>query len=516
MSDRDSDVGSVSRDLVTKSDSLTSEGGTSDSAPRLIPSNAFGDLSRISNVNTSDQSISTGIGSPFTSFDSNIESDLMSSMSSCGGGQLSLTGLPAPSTPTTNTTMTPPPATKFPHGGGWGGEAGSGDEQTADRSQTRSPVNFREGRRASDGLLTQGVIAFRQRLRDSMRTPGMTELRQEMETLQTRYRTNMTRTELQQLQRQHSAYQERVSLRQWSLDEPPAPSATKLQVKRKSLPTSTVRGTDMLAPHQLLAMKHSLQIERRLESPQEGPSPAAPTAPAPAAPDDTMATFGLQACEFGGPGPGGSGPLSGKQTLQQQLMQHRLQQKRQGLQKSGPPPGGPPQPPTNPPQQLQQQFQQMNIDGPAPPPGSLPIQGSLPLQGAGTSTAGPAPTTALTAPLLPLDGMQQRGVAGSVAGGVVAGPLFPGDLPAVPQPLFPQPHSKLGLMRRPAVVRQTSYKLAQQAPVIPPPTYTDQDPAVSWTPAAFDQTALATMLEEVVPEVEEGEGGGGGDTMEVS
>ena len=33
---------------------------------------------------------------------------------------------------------------------------GEGGDQTLERSLTRSPVNFREGRRASDGLMSQG------------------------------------------------------------------------------------------------------------------------------------------------------------------------------------------------------------------------------------------------------------------------------------------------------------------------------------------------------------------------
>ena len=53
-----------------------------------------------------------------------------------------------------------------------------------DRTQTRSPVNFREGRRASDGLVAQGIIAFKQKLKESMRAQGMLELRQEHQHLQ--------------------------------------------------------------------------------------------------------------------------------------------------------------------------------------------------------------------------------------------------------------------------------------------------------------------------------------------
>ncbi|XP_076457620.1 uncharacterized protein LOC143291577 isoform X2 [Babylonia areolata] len=61
------------------------------------------------------------------------------------------------------------------------------EEVVQDRGQTRSPVNFREGRRASDGLVAQGIIAFRQRLRECMRARGMVELRQEHHQLQLLY-----------------------------------------------------------------------------------------------------------------------------------------------------------------------------------------------------------------------------------------------------------------------------------------------------------------------------------------
>lgn len=58
------------------------------------------------------------------------------------------------------------------------------EELYQDRAQTRSPVNFREGRRASDGLVAQGIIAFKQKLKESMRAQGMLELRQEHQQLQ--------------------------------------------------------------------------------------------------------------------------------------------------------------------------------------------------------------------------------------------------------------------------------------------------------------------------------------------
>ena len=55
------------------------------------------------------------------------------------------------------------------------------------------------GRRASDGLVTQAVIAFRQKLQDTMKTPGMLELRQEHQKLQNQFPTNLTDEEISQV-----------------------------------------------------------------------------------------------------------------------------------------------------------------------------------------------------------------------------------------------------------------------------------------------------------------------------
>lgn len=60
----------------------------------------------------------------------------------------------------------------------------------ADRCITRSPVNFREGRRSSDGLVAQGIVAFQQRLYDKDKATGMVQLhqvRQEARELQSKY-----------------------------------------------------------------------------------------------------------------------------------------------------------------------------------------------------------------------------------------------------------------------------------------------------------------------------------------
>jgi len=59
-----------------------------------------------------------------------------------------------------------------------------------DRGITRSPVNFREGRRSSDGLVAQGIVAFQQRLYDKDKATGMVQLhevRQEARELQNKY-----------------------------------------------------------------------------------------------------------------------------------------------------------------------------------------------------------------------------------------------------------------------------------------------------------------------------------------
>ena len=551
MSDRDSDTGSVSQEtsfvsgLVTTADIMSTVGSMSDSTPRLVPSNAFGDLSRISNVNTSDQSISTGIGSQFASFDSNIEADLMSSSSSCTQSGLPRTfqsAIPPRNTPAT-VTMTPPISTKFSHAGGRGeSNNSSGDEHSQDRSQTRSPVNFREGRRASDGLLTQGVIAFRQRLKDSMRAHGMSELRQEMELLQNRYRNALTMDELIKLQQQHSAYHDRFNLRQWSLDTTSLP-LTKLITKRKSLPASATPLE--LAPHKFLAMKHSIQIERHLESPQEGATtlPSAGTLPPSGAvtledPGTNVQPFGLQSYEYNTTAilPVGS------KTLQQHLFQHRLQQKRQGKlpQASS--------------QQLHQQFQQMHIDGAQQhltqhiltgqqqqgqqqslphgqmlpqqaqnqailsaqgdqtqmgPTGQsiLPCQQEIIYPKLGLATGGTADAQHLIQVAM-LQQQQQQGLLSGVKG-CISSALYSPDLTPLQQAMMQQQAAKLAMLRRPTVVRQTSYKLAQQQPVMPP--YATDDP-LQWQQVGFDQQTLGTMLEEVVTEGNEEDG----DTMEVS
>ena len=524
---------------------VTTPGGEGEAATGLTRSNVFGDLSQISTLNTSNQSISTGIGSPFTSFDSNIEADLMSSLSSCAQPSLpSCTYSPQSSSPPRNqnsaitATMTPPIATKFPHqragGGGDSSGNGSGDDPSCDdRSATRSPVHFREGRRASDGLMSQGVIAFRQRLKESMKTRGVTELRKEMENLQNQYKTVLTEEELKQLQQQHCQYQEKFNNRQWSLDEPSPVERPKLTTKRMSLPTPG-QFEMHLAPHKILAMKHSMQVERHLDPVAQAGVSGPPTGAvaAAAAPVAVVPSFSSQAGQAGqgdagqqqGLYPGGTAAVPTK-PLQQQLLQHRLQQKRQVFQKQAQH--------AQQPHQLYQQFQSLNIDSsqqqqqqhymgppqqigppPPPPPQQLATGGDQPQQlylgeqpGAHIIVQEPAPhhvamaspcmqgmtpmlSSPTSVPQLPSCMYQEQAGLYTLKGGPPAmGEFLPGsqpslsdtaglvgaqmvpDLNALQQQAAsiqsPAAQTQLMMMRR-HVVRQTSYKLAQQTPVMPP------------------------------------------------
>ncbi|KAL5019560.1 hypothetical protein ScPMuIL_002452 [Solemya velum] len=283
----------------------------------LLPSGIFGDMSQLNshNNNSSSNSLSTGTGSPFASFDSTLEPDFNSSPSmqstpySCAytpgiGFPISVdTSGMVPMVPGISELSEPQCTVPV-------------EEVVFDRTQTRSPVNFREGRRASDGLVAQGIIAFRQKLKETMRAQGMTELRQEHQEVD------------ESLERAYSNPPQPKSLResagrQWSLDEEEikAPSSRTLMTKRMSLPS----GSFDIQPHKLLALKQSMQVEREMDrvSSQEEVDKQ---------PVSTGQTF-----EY----------LNQSKPLQQQLMQHRLQQKRQAFQKHG---------------QLHTNFQQLQIN----------------------------------------------------------------------------------------------------------------------------------------------------------
>lgn len=183
----------------------------------LIPSSAYGDLSQTPTSNQTNTSCS-----PFASFDSSLGSDIMSSLQSCAQAS----GTVKQENELSN---------------------GSEEEQTGeDRSQTKSPVHFREGRRASDGLVAQGMFAFRQ-LRQGMRAPGMVDIQQEQIHVQNMY----------------EQYNIPQSQQEQSIDgaKPSQIVRPRPLMKRMSLPSETFD----IQPHRLLALKQSLQVERQID-----------------------------------------------------------------------------------------------------------------------------------------------------------------------------------------------------------------------------------------------------------
>lgn len=172
------------------------------------------------------------------------------------------------------------------------------------RHMTRSPVDFREGRRASDGLVAQqgvttetprstitpagNVVAFNsQRLNESGKTKGVMELhlvQREHQALKSLYQSSVPQEEIAQRQMQHTEYRHtRDSLSVEPRPSPPLP-------KRISLPDNFLYQTAQMESDSILG---------------NGGTTTPPSS-------------------------------GGKAPLQQQLMQHRLlQQKRQILQKQG-------------------------------------------------------------------------------------------------------------------------------------------------------------------------------------
>lgn len=271
----------------------------------LIPSSAFGDFSQLSNTSLCSVETSTN-GSPCTSFDSSLEADLVSSLSAFNSQQMGNNCYqPVCSTPSVT----------LPDGIASQGQAVGSTiqtlcqnvEESQDRSQNRSPVDFREGRRASDGLVAQGIIAFRQRLKESMRAPGMTELRQDHQFPQTVYGINMAPSN---------------TLQTNMADQQSAQKRPRPLMKRMSLPSETF---DM-QPHRILAIKQSIQVEQQM--------------------DRVVSHDSVQ--------PQMLFEEQSNKPLQQQLLQHRLQQKRHSFhQKHGL--GN---------AQLQQQMQQLQLEAP--------------------------------------------------------------------------------------------------------------------------------------------------------
>ncbi|KAJ8316285.1 hypothetical protein KUTeg_006299 [Tegillarca granosa] len=359
----------------------------------LIPSCAFGDFSQLSK-NSNNSSTSINSGSPFTSFDSTLEPDFMSSLSLCSqqtfGSDISGASLGGDNS---ISRVTSGAIDVYSQEDSKLVEDNQSEEINQDRQQTRSPVNFREGRRASDGLVAQGIIAFKQRLKESMRAQGMVELRQEHQNLPGLFQRSFTEDEAIQLQLQNSDLQD-GGLRQSSLDEQQSLKARpRPLMKRMSLPSETFD----IQPHQLLALKQSLQVEREMDravSHEEVQQVV------------TQAQFVSQQTSFDF--------ASGNKPLQQALLQHRLQQKRQTLQKQS---------------QLHNQFQQLQID-------SQNVQNFYPVSN-------------LQSFQLQNSSSQMNYLTANLAH----------------QQRLSGQHDELG---RPPVIRKTSYKLAQQQPVMPP------------------------------------------------
>lgn len=104
---------------------------------------------------------------PNASFDSNIELDVISNVSSSPSGSITSSAVP------TDVVDVPECSGNVPE-----------EESTDDQRNSSLCVDFREGRRASDGLMVRGVLEFQQHLKKSMKTHGVAELRKELEKLQ--------------------------------------------------------------------------------------------------------------------------------------------------------------------------------------------------------------------------------------------------------------------------------------------------------------------------------------------
>ncbi|XP_037360615.1 serine/threonine-protein kinase SIK2 isoform X1 [Talpa occidentalis] len=168
-------------------------------------------------------------------------------------------------------------------------------------AHNRSPVSFREGRRASDTSLTQGIVAFRQHLQNLARTKGILELNKVQllyEQIGPEADPNMASAAPQLQDLASSCPQEEVSQQQKSVS---------------ALPSSV---------HPQLSQRQSLEaqyLQHRLQKP-------------------SLLSKAPNTCQLYCKEP--------PRSLEQQLQEHRLQQKRLFLQKQS---------------QLQAYFNQMQI-----------------------------------------------------------------------------------------------------------------------------------------------------------
>uniref|UniRef100_A0A182PKL5 non-specific serine/threonine protein kinase n=1 Tax=Anopheles epiroticus TaxID=199890 RepID=A0A182PKL5_9DIPT len=212
------------------------------------------------------------------------------------------------------------------------------------RSITRSPVDFREGRRASDGLVTQGLVhasenplnspvAFNsQRLNETCKAKGVLELhllQKEAAQLKVKYQANVPQDEINVRQLQHSQF--RVNPLDGLMLKPLSGSshgsvcfdpgsggsagyynkvADYVALSLGGVKAATVAGSSTDQQQQQQQQMGKLEAEQLLLR-------------AGVARSDQLSAAAVQ-------------QLQQKPPLQQQLMQHRLlQQKRQILQKQG-------------------------------------------------------------------------------------------------------------------------------------------------------------------------------------
>merc|ERR1719150_489241 len=131
----------------------------------------------------------------------------------------------------------------------------------SERHVTRSPVNFREGRRSSDGLTGgQGIVPFQQRLYDKDLATGMVrmdQVREEARLLQSKY------CEVEAAQRQAQPLPKRISVPEnfayfpGSSAGPPTGSLSK-----------HVALQQQLLQHRLYQKRQNLQKQRMIPDPR--------------------------------------------------------------------------------------------------------------------------------------------------------------------------------------------------------------------------------------------------------
>ncbi|XP_076969093.1 serine/threonine-protein kinase SIK2 isoform X3 [Tamandua tetradactyla] len=206
-------------------------------------------------------------------------------------------------------------------------------------AHNRSPVSFREGRRASDTSLTQGIVAFRQHLQNLARTKGILEL-----------------NKVQLLYEQIGS----------EADPNLVPAAPQLQDLAGSCPQEEVsQQQESVSPlhnsvHPQLSRRQSLEnqyLQHRLQKP-------------------SLLSKAQNTCQLYCKEP--------PRSLEQQLQEHRLQQKRLFLQKQS---------------QLQAYFNQMQIAESSYPQPSQQLP--LPHQESSPPSQQPSPFS-LTQPLSPV------------------------------------------------------------------------------------------------------------------